>query len=647
MTALTLFGAILLQVPGMTSALSLATLYLLALTIQRMVWPKSRRGIYLGLCIVTSTLLILAHSPGGKQESGEPLELSVLHRPRKQGRYRLVFQARVHPKPGLDSALVTVTLDGPPRFPLPIGSTFLCSGKVIKLGESLSVVRARWSQCLPPKVETPNAWRDALLRRFEKALEGVSQPSQGLIKSALLGRRQDLNKDTKRLFRKVGVAHLLAVSGLHVTLIAGVIFALLRLSGARYSLQIMAALGFTWIYVWLVGFRPATIRATILLSCYMVSRLLGLRRDPWSLLCLAAILILLYQPNSLFDIGAQLSFASFSGLVYASHHLSAESTPSPRGLGYTLSALAKSLMLTAWAFLSSAPFVLYHFGVVEPTALLANLPAVPLFSLFLTLALVGTLLGAIHPSLGLPVLKLSSGVATILLETLAGFEGLLPSIAVADFRPTVLFAPPVLVLCAFFYWRKRAALCIATFALALLILVASIPKPEAKLSMSRCSSLVRRDGKASTLRFDGRRLSLVTEAGARPIRLDSLTAREGRWSLEGLVIEKISPEIWRFEKGTQSVLWIQGSRTLRSSLKDQKIGNSTGLIIGRWIGREGARGLRKAWKGEWVLCQGSFATPLKSRVLLRELTFQVQFSESLEVKGLKKQQKPRIGAWSR
>lgn len=647
MTALMLLGAILIKVPEIAPVLSLAGLYLLALILHRIVWSNSRRGIYLGLSIVTITALFLSHNLEREQDSHEPLELSVLHRPRKQGRYRLVFQARVHLKPGLDSSFVTVTLDGPPRFPLSVGSTFLCSAKVIKVGESLSVVRARWSQCLPSKVERESGWRDALLQRFEKALEGISQPGQGLIKSALLGQRQDLKKDTKRLFRKVGVAHLLAVSGLHVTLIAGVIFALFRLSGARYSLQIMAALGVTWIYVWLVGFRPATIRASILLSCYMVSRLMGLRRDPWSLLCFAAILILLYQPNSLFDIGAQLSFASFSGLVYASRHLSAESEPSPRGLGYPLNTLAKSLMLTAWAFLSSAPFVLYHFGIVEPTALLANLPAVPLFSLFLALALVGTLLGAIHPILGLPFLKVSSGVATILLEILKGFEDLLPTIALADYHSTVLLGPPVLALCSYFYWRKRAALCLATLALALLILVASIPKPETTLSLSRSPTLPRPNNRASILRFDGRRLSLVTDAGARMIRLDSLSAREGRWNLEGLVIEKISPEIWRFEKGAQSVLWIQGSRTLRPALENQKIRSSTGLIIGRWIGREGARGLRKLWKGEWVLCQGSFASPLRSKVLLRELNFQVHFGESLEVKGLKKQQKPRIGAWSR
>lgn len=619
---------------------AIASLLAFALISSRIVWRRKDRSLYLFLSILAITVMFIRVEPHSESSSEDKI-VTVISTPRPHGRYRLSFRGRVDTDRERRE-LVTVILDGPRQFYIPVAAKLRVQAPVTRLGESLVVIRARWSQCQESLDDShgsgQRAWQDWL----GESLHSLPEPSKGLLKSALLGQKTELDRSTKKLFRRVGTAHLLAVSGLHVTLISGVIFVAFRLTGARYRLQLMAALLATWLYVTLVGFRPATIRAATLLSCYLLSRLLGLRRDPWNLLCFAASLLLIYRWDSLFDVGAQLSFASFSGLVFASSQIS-QNPASPSNFGEScLEFLGKSWVFTTWAFLSSTPFVLYHFGAVEPTALLSNLPAVPLFSVFLALGLLGTLLSAVHPLFGAPLLKLASILASLLIQMLRAFDGLLPQLTMNDFHQSMIFVPPIIALSSFFFWKRQRWRCVLTFLIALLTLLASIPKPERQV-LELVNGQRRAPGKQkvthapTVLRFDRSRVSLLVGQQEHLIRFDTIKAEQGQWRLGQLIITKLRGKLWRFQRGQWSVLWIKDRPDAAHPLSAQDISSTNGLIVGKWLPRRIAQRLSKHWKGEWVLYQGLFNLDLETRRVMREENFDLEFGDDLLVRGLKKQ----------
>ncbi|MDF1662322.1 MAG: ComEC/Rec2 family competence protein [Planctomycetota bacterium] len=634
-------GAIFLRFAPFSRSIAIAAFLALSLISSRFLWRRKDRGLYLFLSILAFAVMFLRHDPP-KPHSSQVQILSVVSKPRAHGRYRLSFRGRLERDRSNKQELITVIIDGPRGFFIRPGMKLKINAPVTRLGVSLSVLRVRWRQCKKSHEASSHNGQEAWQDWLGQSLASLPQPTQGLLKSALLGQKKELDRPTKLLFRRVGTAHLLAVSGLHVTLIAGVIFAVFRLTGARFRLQLFGALVATWLYVTLVGFRPATIRAALLLSCYLLSRCFGLRRDPWNILFFAASLLLIYRPDSLFDVGAQLSFASFSGLVFASSQVSSK-TAQPSNLGEKcLTIIGKSWVFTAWAFLSSTPFVLYHFGTVEPTALLSNLPAVPLFSAFLAMGLLGTLLSAIHPLLGAPFLDIASMLASLLLSTLRAFDGLFPTISKAQFQPTVIVVPPLVALSSYFFWKQKQLCCALTCLVTLVTLVASIPRAERQVlefvsGKQRAVKAATLLSGPITLRFDRSKLFLVLGQQERALRLDQTKTSRGQWRLGTLLMTKFSDKLWRFEQGRHSVLWVRGRQNFDLALKNGDFQPSSGLIVSTWLPRSTAKRLSGHWKGDWVLFQGIFGADLEAGRVIREERFQLVFGHELMVQGLKKQ----------
>ena len=137
-----------------------------------------------------------------------------------------------------------------------------------------------------------------------------------VLKGMLLGLRSELSPDILDAFRNSGSIHILAVSGLHVGLIATVCFfgfSLLRLPRKATDLLTIAAV---ILYACLVGFRPSVFRASLMAVIYLISRIIERDRDLFNLLAFAALVLLLINPAQLWDIGFQLSFAAVASIVY-------------------------------------------------------------------------------------------------------------------------------------------------------------------------------------------------------------------------------------------------------------------------------------------------------------------------------------------
>lgn len=137
----------------------------------------------------------------------------------------------------------------------------------------------------------------------------------GLSRALLLGDRQGLDQATTADFRDAGLAHILAVSGLHVSLMMMALFFVLkrlRLS-PRVLLGLIALL--LLLYAWMLEFSPSIVRAGILTLLFLLGRVVKRRVDPLSSWSLAFLLILLFRPLDLFTLGFQLSFLAVLGIV--------------------------------------------------------------------------------------------------------------------------------------------------------------------------------------------------------------------------------------------------------------------------------------------------------------------------------------------
>lgn len=222
------------------------------------------------------------------------------------------------------------------------------------------------------------ALRMKLLRRMQ---EGPLEPRySGIAAMLTLGWRGDLEPDIHAQFRDAGIMHLLCVSGLHVGLLAALIGGLLFFVGKdrrgriiRGSIQLITI----WTFVALSGLSPATVRAALMFSLFIVSRMMGRRTDALNLLAAAAIAMLAVDPMLLFNIGWQLSFSAVAGILLMRPALSLH-----RNI------LWQATIVSLAATLSTLPVTLTTFHQFYPYFLIANIVIIPIAAFILGFSLI-------------------------------------------------------------------------------------------------------------------------------------------------------------------------------------------------------------------------------------------------------------------
>lgn len=136
--------------------------------------------------------------------------------------------------------------------------------------------------------------------------------------TAITGDSSILDEDTRKTFATAGTAHILALSGLHVAIITAFCsFLLFPLILVRYirKWRYLVMLILLWIFAIMTGLSPSVTRATIIASSLLLATLLQRKHSSFNALCLAALVILLFEPSALFTISFQLSFAAVCGIL--------------------------------------------------------------------------------------------------------------------------------------------------------------------------------------------------------------------------------------------------------------------------------------------------------------------------------------------
>ncbi|MDM7323643.1 MAG: ComEC/Rec2 family competence protein, partial [Thermus sp.] len=336
---------------------------------------------------------------------------------------------------------------------------------------------------LAPFADPRNPLRDRLG-------QGLSPLVKEVMEGLVLGDKKGL-EEIYVWFQKAGLAHLLALSGLHVGFLVGsLVLAFTPLGRYRYLL----ALAILPLYLWLAGPSPSLVRASLMAGLSLLGLFLGLGAAgiPQAL-GLALFLQLLLLPQSLLSLSLQLSYLAVLGIALALSPLRL-----PQGFrGYLLGTLLASL--AAQAFL--APLLLHRFGFLPLLSPLTNLLAIPLVGLLVPLGVLKLLLGGFLAPLVEPLAN-----ALLLLARVAG-QG--PLLRWGEISPTGFalyylgLLPLLLALYRLVPWRK--ALVLTSLPL-LLGLLSAWPKPLDlwALDVGQGDALLARMGGAEVLVDGGR-----------------------------------------------------------------------------------------------------------------------------------------------
>ncbi|MBM3332471.1 ComEC/Rec2 family competence protein [candidate division WOR-3 bacterium] len=208
-----------------------------------------------------------------------------------------------------------------------------------------------------------------------------------LLVGLLLGGSQGLPKDVQEAFRDAGLVHILAVSGMNVSIVVGFLWILLSVLGVRGWWRFWAGVAGVVFYLLLVGWSAAPARAGLMACAVLLSAPTQRRLSPVASLCAAGILLLLIDPAMLFDVGAQLSFAATLGIVLIAGPTQQLAGRAVRLRWFSRWVLAPVVVSVA-ATLFTAPLLLHHFSRVQPLAFATSAAVIPLVGLAMPLGIV-------------------------------------------------------------------------------------------------------------------------------------------------------------------------------------------------------------------------------------------------------------------
>ena len=282
-------------------------------------------------------------------------------------------------------------------------------------------------------------WVYSLRSELSQSLTRVlPEPQASLAQAMLLGIRSNIPDDLKEDFSLTGTAHLLAISGLHTAIVAGIMLGIgLALFGRRHYLYIWLALSVIWLYAILTGLQAPVVRSAIMASIFLAAELTGRQRNAITALVFAAAVMAVCDPQVIYTASFQMSFSAMCGLIFilpalqslGNNMINRLPDRSPTVLKIT-KLTYDSLAVTLAALAGVLPLIAYYFGIISIVSPLATLLILPV--------LIGIIvLGTLTAATGLFLLPLSQIfgwllwlILSYMIVIVEGFAGL--SIAYID-----------------------------------------------------------------------------------------------------------------------------------------------------------------------------------------------------------------------
>jgi competence protein ComEC len=259
----------------------------------------------------------------------------------------------------------------------------------------LSIVRVKLPECISVLEQgsalNPTRWIDDTRRAGDRLLWSyLSRERAGLAAAVLLGEREEVDRETSEAFLETGTIHILCIAGLHMGILAWLLFLIFGAGWLSRRLAIVCVMAIAGFYMLLTESQPPVVRATILIWIVCGGMLLGRARIGLNSLAFAALVFLILNPADLFHTGVQLSFLSVAVLIWAAEQLLhrspldpldrliAATRPWPERVMRKLAHGAKETFIIGailWIFI--APLTMSRFHLFSPAALLLNVVLIP------------------------------------------------------------------------------------------------------------------------------------------------------------------------------------------------------------------------------------------------------------------------------
>lgn len=316
---------------------------------------------------------------------------------------------------------------------------------------------------LPIGIMAPFQYTRDVLTQVTASLFGEQAP---ILQAMLWGYKGDISNQAYAAYRMSGIAHVLALSGLHVSFVAALVDRLTKKCPIKPKFFITAALLIS--YCAIAAFPASLIRATVMTLCALYARVCGRRYDMLSGMSFAAAAILIFDPSSLFEIGFQLSFGAVLVIALLMQPISQRLSLLPEDI-------AAMIAVSICGTLGTLPLSIYYFGTIPVLGLFANILILPIVPFVFVSALITSLIGLIAPGFSLLIAPASEFLTAVMTSA----AEMISSVSFA-----VQHASITLPACLFIYIgyifisdypliskQKKYAACAAAFAGALLCMI--------------------------------------------------------------------------------------------------------------------------------------------------------------------------------
>ena len=350
--------------------------------------------------------------------------------------------------------------------------------------------------------------------------------TEGMITALILGEKQDLDQDMVENFKKVGVVHVLAISGLHVGFIIAFIFSILSLIRLNYYSKIWALLCVLIIYIVIVRFKTPVVRASSMAILYLLGEVLERKTSGYNIIFSAMAIILIFDPRELYNSGFHFSFTAVLSIIYGyskfnqllplnayiekwkNKHL---------WLLFFRKVIWIPFLVSLAAVIGTMPLTLYYYGMFPVYALLANLIVIPLTGLIVSLSLFLLFISLLTETF-------SNGLATMIQLITQGLQKIVEHIAGLPFASIIMPIPTftqlfMIFLFILFVLNFRKNVKVITALIIVLVFIYIFPELTVGHQELQVVFLDVGQGDAAFLRFPNQHTMLI-DGGDRSSRWD-------------------------------------------------------------------------------------------------------------------------------
>jgi competence protein ComEC len=242
-------------------------------------------------------------------------------------------------------------------------------------------------------------WRWKKINDFQKSND-LSKINKGIYLALTFGDRGMLGFEQKQFYVQTGIFHVLAISGLHVGIAYVVVLFLMRLLFIYNKwLQLFLIIIFLGLYTYMAGNTISVTRAFFMFILIHIGNSFALGQKTVNTTLFVALLMLIYQPTWLFNIGFQLTFSAVLAIVIfhpkLKKYFTSKLTNSKGYIFKTLNYILDLFLVSLVSFMATTPILAYHLGVVYPMGILLGLIFIPIFTILVILTLISLLLSII------------------------------------------------------------------------------------------------------------------------------------------------------------------------------------------------------------------------------------------------------------